>query len=155
MWSAFLAVYSRRQRQRQRQRRCQAQQVSRLHIGNGNGNGNGIWEYVCGAVSVAVAGDVQASWCTSSFTGRASFCYASIRLKLNLGNAREQNRIERELGEREPERVSLALPPSGRERIGNASVSLAARSLFMARSTLWLSDESLKRALTHHISYAI
>lgn len=151
MWSAFLAVCSRRQRQRQRQRlrRCQAQQVSRLQIGNGNGNG--IWEYVC----VAVAGDVQASWCTSSFTGRASFCYASIRLKLNLGNAREQNRIERELGEREPERVSVALPPSGRERIGNASVSLAARSLFMARSTLWLSDESLKRALTHHISYAI
>lgn len=151
MWSAFLAVCSRRQRQRLR--RCQAQQVSRLQIGNGNGNG--IWEYVCVAVSVAVAGDVQASWCTSSFTGRASFCYASIRLKLNLGNAREQNRIERELGEREPERASLALPPSGRERIGNASVSLAARSLFMARSTLWLSDESLKRALTHHISYAI
>lgn len=55
-----------------------------------------------------VAGDVQASWCTSSFTGRASFCYASIRLKLNLGNAREQNRAARTArtgrkGAREPE----------------------------------------------------
>lgn len=98
---------------RQRQRRCQAQQVSLLQIGNGNGIWMGI--YVCVWLGMCRL----ASWCTSSFSGRASFCYASIRLQLNLGNApqrerdreRELNKIELAARERHN---SLALPPSAK-----------------------------------------
>lgn len=46
------------------------------------------WEYMCVWLGMCRL----ASWCTSSFSGRASFCYASIRLQLNLGNAPERER---------------------------------------------------------------
>lgn len=80
---------------RQRQRRCQAQQVSLLQIGNGNG----IWMGICVCVWLGMCR--LASWCTSSFSGRASFCYASIRLQLNLGNAPQKRENKIELAARE------------------------------------------------------